>query len=71
MYSPAIPELTPKPRVAERLGVSSRAILNWMSDPKLNFPEPIRINARVYFRTTDIDQWVVNRARASTRGGAK
>jgi len=52
-------------RVSERYGVSTKSIERWERDPRLDFPEPIRIYERKYWRLADLVRW--ERQRASRR----
>jgi predicted DNA-binding transcriptional regulator AlpA len=44
-------------------GVSSMCIWRWMRDPKVQFPQPVRIGgkARNYWRLGDIRDWQTQR----------
>jgi excisionase family DNA binding protein len=44
--------------VCAHLGVSRVTLYRWIKDPKMNFPEPIRLNTRQGWRKEDIDQWI-------------
>jgi hypothetical protein len=37
-------------------GVCARTISRWQEDPKLGFPEPIRINNNRFWRLSDLEQ---------------
>jgi predicted DNA-binding transcriptional regulator AlpA len=53
-------------QVRERYGrVSDMSIWRWLRDPKLNFPRPIRINRRRFWRLSDLDAW--DRSREAAR----
>ncbi len=46
-------------RVREQLGgVSEVTLWRFQRDPKLGFPTPVRINARLYFKADEIDAWI-------------
>ena len=47
-------ELLPATPVRTRYGVSDMTIFRWLADPKLGFPQPIRINGRRYWRLADL-----------------
>jgi predicted DNA-binding transcriptional regulator AlpA len=57
--------LIPAVRVAERIGVTRRTLSRWLSDPNLNFPQPISINSRLYVREVELNAWLAERARLS------
>jgi hypothetical protein len=45
-------------QVRTRYGnVSDMAIWRWLRDERLAFPQPIIINARRYWRLSDLAQW--------------
>ena len=46
--------LLPATAVRARYGVSDMTIFRWLADPRLSFPQPIRINGRRYWRTADL-----------------
>ncbi|MCJ2058447.1 DNA-binding protein [Methylobacterium sp. J-048] len=56
--SPLVPksgeDLLPATPVRARYGVSDMTIFRWLADPKLGFPQPIRINGRRYWRLADL-----------------
>jgi predicted DNA-binding transcriptional regulator AlpA len=37
-------------------------IFRWLADPKLGFPQPIRINGRRYWRLADLQAFEVRQA---------
>lgn len=43
-------------------GVSNMCIWRWMRDPRVEFPSPIKINQRNYWRLGDLRQWQAARA---------
>ena len=45
------------PEVAQRFSISSMSLWRWMHDAHLNFPRPVRIRARNYWRQSEIDEW--------------
>lgn len=46
-------------------GISDMTLWRWLQDPALNFPRPLVINRRRYWRLADIETW--ERAQASSR----
>lgn len=45
-------------------GVSDMTLWRWLNDPEMDFPKPIRIARRRYWRETDVDAWVEAREAA-------
>ena len=45
-------------------GVSDMTLWRWINDPALNFPKPIRIQARRYWRDVEIAAWLEQREAA-------
>jgi predicted DNA-binding transcriptional regulator AlpA len=45
-------------------GVSAMCIWRWMRDPRVQFPAPIKINARNYWRLGDLRRWHAKRVTA-------
>lgn len=39
-------------------GVSDMTVWRWLNDPALNFPKPIRIQKRRYWRESDVAVWL-------------
>lgn len=37
--------------------VSTMCIWRWIRDPRVQFPEPIKINSRNYWRLGDLREW--------------
>jgi hypothetical protein len=54
--------LVPAMVVAAELGIVRRTLARWREDPRLNFPQPIIINERWFFRRADIAAWQVLQA---------
>lgn len=38
-------------------GISEMTLWRWLRDPTLNFPKPLVINRRRYWRVVDIEKW--------------
>lgn len=47
----------PARKVWERYGVSDVTLWRWCHDHDMNFPEPLRINRRRYWRLADLEAW--------------
>jgi predicted DNA-binding transcriptional regulator AlpA len=39
-------------------GVSDMTIWRWMADPALNFPKPIKVRIRRYWRESEVYAWL-------------
>ncbi|MGB3315975.1 MAG: transcriptional regulator [Albidovulum sp.] len=39
-------------------GVSDMTLWRWLNDPSLNFPKPIKIQSRRYWRESDVIDWL-------------
>ncbi|ATQ66886.1 MULTISPECIES: helix-turn-helix transcriptional regulator [Methylosinus] len=50
-------DLIPKPKLAAEIGRSPRTIARWMADERLNFPKPIKIRERLFFRRSEWEAW--------------
>jgi DNA-binding transcriptional MerR regulator len=55
-------ELIPDPKVAKRFNVHPITIRRWEENPKLGFPEAVRINNRKYRRRRELVAWERSRA---------
>lgn len=55
-------DLLPATPVRARYGVSDMTIFRWLADPKLGFPQPIRINGRRYWRLADLQAFEARQA---------
>lgn len=51
------------PQLCRRYGVSEQSIWRWRHDPALDFPKPMTINRRNYWRLADLIEWERRRAR--------
>jgi hypothetical protein len=69
---PSKDRLLPTLAVAKRYGVTSRTIIRWRDDPALSFPQPEKINLRLYWRELRLSAWDRMRLLESVReqGGA-
>ena len=43
-------------------GVSTMCIWRWLRDDRVNFPKPIQINKRNYWRLGDLRRWQAERS---------
>ena len=55
-------ELLPAAQVRRRYGVSDMTVCRWVNDERLNFPQPIRINSRRYWRVADLQAFEARQA---------
>lgn len=39
-------------------GISDMTLWRWLNEPSLNFPRPIYIGRRRYWREADVTQWL-------------
>lgn len=44
-------------------GISDMSLWRWLKDPNLDFPRPIYIARRRYWRAADLDTWLDKQAR--------
>jgi len=47
----------PTKKVAHRYDVTVRTIERWGDDPELDFPKPIIVNLRKYYRLEELEAW--------------
>jgi predicted DNA-binding transcriptional regulator AlpA len=57
--------LVSAPTVAEDLDVTRRTLGRSLQEEELEFPKPIVLNNRLYFRQREINTWKLERARLS------
>jgi hypothetical protein len=50
-------DLVPATVLAREFAITRRTLARWREDPRLNFPQPIIINERWFFRRADIAAW--------------
>jgi len=55
--------LIPAPQLAGELGITRRTLARWLDDPALDFPQPTRINNRLYFSRSAVEEWKAARLR--------
>ena len=59
--SEAAGNLVPAPAVAAEFGITRRTLGRWFTNSKLQFPKPVKINERLYFRRADLEAWKLTR----------
>jgi hypothetical protein len=59
--------LVPATIVAGEFGISRRNLGRWFKEPKLEFPIPVQINKRLYFKRSELEAWKASRVRVSVR----
>jgi len=55
----------PASQVRIRYGVSDMTLWRWLRNEQLNFPRPLRINGRRFWKRTDLESWEASRAAES------
>jgi hypothetical protein len=55
-------ELVPASKVRGRYNVSNQTLWRWENNEKLGFPQPIRINARRYWRLAELQAFEIRQA---------
>lgn len=50
-------EFVPKAKVAAEHHVVVKTIDRWTANPKMGFPQPVRINRRDYFKRGELERW--------------
>jgi predicted DNA-binding transcriptional regulator AlpA len=58
--------LLPAAQVLTRYSVTAMTVWRWLRSKTLNFPKPITINRRRYWRLQDLVSWERERATAPT-----
>ena len=56
--------------VCNRLGISKIGLYRWLRDERLNFPQPVIVRKRRYFRMSDLAQWEKHAPGASYNSAA-
>lgn len=59
------PEFLTANDIAARYRVSKMTLWRWIKSEEVNFPKPIYINKRRYFRIADIAKWESERGNGS------
>nr|NLR88640.1 DNA-binding protein [Rhizobium sp. P28RR-XV] len=54
-----------RPQVKERYQISEMTMWRWEQNPLLNFPKPMVVGRRKYFREEDLTAWERERAKVS------
>ena len=57
-------QLVPARRVQDRYDIADRTLDRWLASAILNFPRPLIINKRRYFRVCELVDWERRQARA-------
>jgi predicted DNA-binding transcriptional regulator AlpA len=58
--------LLPTRAILERYGIVERTLIRWLArTDDFDFPRPLKINRRRYFRLSEIEAWERARARAT------
>jgi predicted DNA-binding transcriptional regulator AlpA len=60
--APSSDNLLPARKVWERYGVTDRTLDRWLAREELQFPRPVVVNRRRYFRDKDLVAWEQRRA---------
>jgi predicted DNA-binding transcriptional regulator AlpA len=55
--------LIPAPQLAGEFSITRRTLARWLDDPTLGFPQPTRINNRLYFSRSAVEEWKAARLR--------
>jgi predicted DNA-binding transcriptional regulator AlpA len=63
-FSPV--ELVPAVMVAREFSTTRRTIGRWFVTPAMDFPQPVEIKKRLYFRRSELEAWKLSRASAIT-----
>lgn len=50
------------PQVMARYSISEMTLYRWVNDPKMAFPQPIKINRRRFFLEAELTAWERSRA---------
>jgi predicted DNA-binding transcriptional regulator AlpA len=56
------PEWLTQAKLAATLGVSTMTLWRWERMERVGFPAPTKINGRKYWKRSDIDEWMRERA---------
>jgi predicted DNA-binding transcriptional regulator AlpA len=50
----------------ERYGISSMTLWRWMHSGRTDFPKPVCVNGRKFYKISDIEAWERTRAASPT-----
>ena len=53
------------PQVQARYGICDVTLYRWQNDPRMNFPKPMVINRRKFFREDEIAAWERERVKGA------
>ena len=56
-YQDSAGTLVPARHVWGRYGITSRTLCRWLQRIELGFPKPLVVNARRYWRLSEIEAW--------------
>lgn len=59
------PALLDLPLMAEFLGQPLSSVRRWIHRPPAGFPRPVRLGAKITFRTAEIEAWALGSATTS------
>jgi predicted DNA-binding transcriptional regulator AlpA len=59
----------PARKVWERFDVCDMTLWRWLNDPDLDFPRPIVINHRRFFKLSEIETWERQQAKKAGKAG--
>lgn len=59
------PEYLTGPQVSERYQISGMTLYRWLRDPKLDFPRPMVVNRRKFFKESELATWERERAKGA------
>ncbi|SOE18584.1 AlpA family transcriptional regulator [Hoeflea halophila] len=45
------------PQVQQRFGISEMSLWRWANDDSLQFPKPMKIRGRKFYRLDEIERW--------------
>lgn len=54
--------LIPRPKVRKRYGISEMTMWRWENNPSVEFPSPIVINRRKFYRVDELSVWEAKRS---------
>lgn len=62
--------LVPTREVVRRYGVTDRTLAAWASRRETEFPQPVTVNRRKFWRRGELEAWERSRSREDGRGQA-